>query len=110
MESGQYTSAARELARNLIFAGCSAGKVAFAVKSCARAFGIVIAHHRFMDKRTVGRAIDEGGKYGEIQLAREIMDAPGMLCVVSAVSYHYQVSLKTPTARHTADSPSSPDT
>jgi hypothetical protein len=32
---------------------------------------------RFMSARTVGRAIDEGGKYGEIQLGREIMDAKG---------------------------------
>jgi hypothetical protein len=74
---GQYTAAARELARNLIHAGCAAGKVEFAVRSCAEAFGIKIGS-RFMSRRTVSRAIDEGGKYGEIQLAREIMDAPGM--------------------------------
>ncbi|KAJ7429344.1 hypothetical protein B0H11DRAFT_1768396 [Mycena galericulata] len=79
MESGQYTAAARELARKLIFAGCSAGKVEFAVISCAEAFGIEIQWHKFMSRRTVSRAIDEGGKYGEIQLAREILDAPGFV-------------------------------
>jgi hypothetical protein len=80
-ESGQYTADARELARNLIYAGCSAGKVDFAVKSCARTFGIQIRGRKFMGRRTAGRAVDEGGKYGEIQLAREIMDAPG-ICLV----------------------------
>ncbi|KAJ7436598.1 hypothetical protein FB451DRAFT_1453881 [Mycena latifolia] len=64
MEHGSYSAASRELARDLSYAGCSAGKVEFVVKSCARAFG---------------RAIDEGGKYGEIQLAREIMEAPGFV-------------------------------
>ncbi|KAJ6589185.1 hypothetical protein B0H19DRAFT_1248744 [Mycena capillaripes] len=74
----EYTAVARELARNLTFAGCTAGKVEFAVRSCADAFGIKI-RHRFMSRRTVGRAIDEGGKYREIQLAREILDAPGFI-------------------------------
>ncbi|KAJ7485528.1 hypothetical protein FB451DRAFT_1127711 [Mycena latifolia] len=78
MEHGSYSAASRELARDLSYAGCSAGKVEFVVKSCARAFGIKI-RRRFMSRRTVGRAIDEGGKYGEIQLAREIMEAPGFV-------------------------------
>ncbi|KAJ7094890.1 hypothetical protein C8R43DRAFT_907989 [Mycena crocata] len=78
MENGQYHTTSRELARNLTFAGCSASKVAFVVESCARAFRIEIKRH-FMSSRTVGRAIDEGGKYGELQLAREIMDAPGFV-------------------------------
>jgi chromosome segregation ATPase len=76
-ESGQYTAAARELARNLSYAGCAAEKVEFAVRSCAQAFGITI-RQRFMSRQTVGRAIDEGGKYGEIQLGREIVHAPGI--------------------------------
>ncbi|KAF7371839.1 hypothetical protein MVEN_00040700 [Mycena venus] len=77
-EGGQYTAVARELARNLTYAGCAAGKVEFAVRSCADAFGIKI-RRRFMSRRTVARAIDEGGKYGEIQLGREIMDSPGFI-------------------------------
>ncbi|KAF8196217.1 hypothetical protein K438DRAFT_1760396 [Mycena galopus ATCC 62051] len=52
----------------------AAGKVAFVVQSCAKAFGIKI-RTRFMDRRTVGRAVDE--EYGEIQLGQEIMNAPG---------------------------------
>ncbi|KAJ7673696.1 hypothetical protein DFH06DRAFT_978939 [Mycena polygramma] len=77
-KNGEYHAASRELARNLTFAGCSAGKVEFAVRSCATAFGIKI-RQRFMSRRTVARAIDEGGKYGEIQLGKEIMDAPGFV-------------------------------
>ncbi|KAJ6547032.1 hypothetical protein B0H19DRAFT_990256, partial [Mycena capillaripes] len=50
----------------------------FAVMSCAEAFGIKI-RQRFMSRRTVARAIDEGGKYGEIQLGREIMDSAGFM-------------------------------
>ncbi|KAF8152881.1 hypothetical protein K438DRAFT_1623066, partial [Mycena galopus ATCC 62051] len=76
---GQYHAASRELARNLTYAGCAAGKIAFAVKSCADTFGVKIRHSRFMDPRSVGRAIDEGGKYGELQLAREILDSPGFI-------------------------------
>jgi hypothetical protein len=75
---GQYSATARELARTLTHAGCAAEKIEFAVKSCARAFGIDIKGNRFMSARTVARAVDEGGKYGEIQLAREILEAPGM--------------------------------
>ncbi|KAJ6461405.1 hypothetical protein C8R45DRAFT_912233 [Mycena sanguinolenta] len=75
---GQYHSVSRKLARDLTRAGCAAGKVAFAVESCADAFGITI-RGRFMGRRTVGRVIDEGGKYGEIQLGQEIMNAPGFV-------------------------------
>ncbi|KAJ7473593.1 hypothetical protein B0H11DRAFT_2429951 [Mycena galericulata] len=72
---GEYTEVARELARKLSFAGCAADKIELAVKACAEAFGIQI-RRRFMSARTVGRVIDEGGKYGELQLAREILEAP----------------------------------
>ncbi|KAJ6563792.1 hypothetical protein B0H19DRAFT_942359 [Mycena capillaripes] len=77
-EHGQYHAKSRELARNLTYAGCPAAKVEFAVRSCADAFGIKI-RCRFMSRRTVSRAIDEGGKYGEIQLGREINEAPGFI-------------------------------
>ncbi|KAF7367729.1 hypothetical protein MSAN_00836800 [Mycena sanguinolenta] len=77
-KNGQYHSVSRKLARDLTRAGCAAGKVAFAVESCAEAFGITI-RGRFMGRRTVGRAIDEGGKYGDIQLGQEIMNAPGFV-------------------------------
>ncbi|KAJ7133049.1 hypothetical protein C8R44DRAFT_730245 [Mycena epipterygia] len=86
-EEGQYTAASRELARDLTYAGCSAGKVEFVVKSCARTFGIKI-RRRFMSPRTVGRAIDEGGKYGEIQLGREIMEAPGFVESSDGTTHH----------------------
>ncbi|KAJ7709242.1 hypothetical protein B0H16DRAFT_1481093 [Mycena metata] len=73
-ESGEFTNVSRELVRNLSYTGCAAGKVAFAISSCAKAFGIEI-RGRLMSARTVGRVIDEGGKYGELQIAREIMES-----------------------------------
>ncbi|KAJ7323951.1 hypothetical protein DFH08DRAFT_711666 [Mycena albidolilacea] len=76
---GQYSATARELARTLTHAGCAAEKIEFAVKSCAGAFGINIKGNRFMSAWTVARAVDEGGKYREIQLAREILEAPGFV-------------------------------
>ncbi|KAJ7107021.1 hypothetical protein C8R44DRAFT_805130 [Mycena epipterygia] len=87
-EKGQYTAASRELARDLTYAGCSAGKVEFVVQSCARTFGIKIRHRRFMSTRTVGRAIDDGAKYGEIQLGREIMEAPGFVESSDGTTHH----------------------
>ncbi|KAJ7031022.1 hypothetical protein C8F04DRAFT_900538, partial [Mycena alexandri] len=74
---GQYTAVARELARTLTYAGCAAEKIEYAVKACAKAFGIKI-RRRFMSARTVARAIDEGGKYGILQVGQEIMNAPGL--------------------------------
>ncbi|KAJ6462958.1 hypothetical protein C8R45DRAFT_1177843, partial [Mycena sanguinolenta] len=67
------------LARELISCGCAEGKVARAVLSCADVFGISIGGAKFMSRRTVGRARDEGGKYAEIQLGREIMDCQGFI-------------------------------
>ncbi|KAJ7473578.1 hypothetical protein B0H11DRAFT_2236415 [Mycena galericulata] len=78
MKNGQYSADSRELARVLTSSGCAADKVELVVESCARTFGIIIAQ-RFMSRRTVGWAIDEGGKYGEIQLGREIIEAPGFV-------------------------------
>lgn len=109
--NGQYSAASRELARNLTFAGCSAAKVEFAVNSCARTFGIKV-RRRFMSRRSVGRAIDEGGKYGEIQLGREIMDAPGISLCHTFFCYPdcCQASLRAPTVPPITESPSSRDT
>ncbi|KAJ7615524.1 hypothetical protein FB45DRAFT_757915 [Roridomyces roridus] len=76
MKHGQYTSKARQLARKLTWTGTAAEKLAYAVESCAEAFGIGLSRN-FMSARTVERANDEGGKYGELQLGREIAEAPG---------------------------------
>ncbi|KAJ7577567.1 hypothetical protein C8J56DRAFT_798623 [Mycena floridula] len=75
--NGIYTEDARELARALTFAGCAAEKVKFAVRSCTNVFGIRVL--RDMSRWTVGHAIDEGGKYGEIQLGRKILESPGFI-------------------------------
>ncbi|KAJ7749920.1 hypothetical protein B0H16DRAFT_1318933, partial [Mycena metata] len=86
-EGGEYTEAARELARLLTHAGCAASKIEFAVKACAQAFGIQI-RHCFISARTVGRALDEGGKYAEIQVARETMEAPGFVESSDGTNHH----------------------
>ncbi|KAJ7588432.1 hypothetical protein C8J56DRAFT_785804 [Mycena floridula] len=75
--SGVYTAEARCLARRLTTAGCATEKVKFAICSCASAFGITMC--RDISRRTVSHAIDEGRKYGEIQLGREIRAAPSMI-------------------------------
>ncbi|KAJ7328723.1 hypothetical protein DFH08DRAFT_815498 [Mycena albidolilacea] len=87
-EHGEYTAKARELAHCLIHAGCAAGKVGLAVKSCAQAFGIVIRQNQFMSRRTVSWAINEGGKYGEIQLGMEIMNGEGFVGSSDGTSHH----------------------
>ncbi|KAJ7711060.1 hypothetical protein B0H16DRAFT_1900781 [Mycena metata] len=84
---GQYTTVARELARALTYAGCAAGKIEYAVKACAKAFGIRICR-RFMSTRTVARAIDEGGKYGILQVGQEIMNAPGFIKSSDGTTLH----------------------
>ncbi|KAK7015941.1 hypothetical protein R3P38DRAFT_2907944, partial [Favolaschia claudopus] len=66
----------KKLGRDLTRTGCAAGKVESAVRACAEAFGITI-RGGFMSRRTVGRVIDEGGTFSELQLAREILNAPG---------------------------------
>ncbi|KAJ7362822.1 hypothetical protein DFH08DRAFT_627347, partial [Mycena albidolilacea] len=68
-----YIADARRLARKLLSCGCAKGKVCLALQTCAEIFDIAIIG-TFMTRRTVARVRDEGGKYGEIQLAREIMD------------------------------------
>jgi DNA repair exonuclease SbcCD ATPase subunit len=75
-DGNTYTADARRLARKLLSCGCAEGKVRLAVQTCAEVFGIAIIG-TFMTRRTVARVRDEGGKYGEIQLAREIMDGQG---------------------------------
>ncbi|KAJ7504739.1 hypothetical protein B0H11DRAFT_1669466, partial [Mycena galericulata] len=76
--NGLYTAEARKLARDLTFTGCAAGKIAFAIHCCAEMFGIRILS-RFMSRRTVGRALDEGGTYAQLQIAREIQNAAGFI-------------------------------
>ncbi|KAJ7578909.1 hypothetical protein C8J56DRAFT_1110943 [Mycena floridula] len=74
---GIFTAEARKLARQLTRAGCAAEKIKFAIQCCAAAFGITVC--RDISRRTVSRAIDEGGKYGEIQLGREILDTQALI-------------------------------
>ncbi|KAJ7607525.1 hypothetical protein FB45DRAFT_1131324 [Roridomyces roridus] len=74
-----YSPDARELGRQLTEDGCVAERVEHAVLSCAKAFGIRVKRDEFMSRRTVTRAVDEGGKYGEIQLGREIMESEGFV-------------------------------
>ncbi|KAJ7331084.1 hypothetical protein DFH08DRAFT_815166 [Mycena albidolilacea] len=107
-EGNTYSPSARQLARKLISCGCAEGKISLAVRSCAEAFGIRIPGV-FMSRRTVARARDEGGKYGKLQLAQEIMNCKGFIessdgtthCGVTVESHF--VSLYAPTYAPSVD-------
>lgn len=74
-KGASYSPAARRLFRDLSWCGVSEDKVRYAIQACARTFGVKICCD--VSRRTVGRAIDEGGKFGEIQNAREVYYTPG---------------------------------
>ncbi|GBE90032.1 hypothetical protein SCP_1800540 [Sparassis crispa] len=55
-------------------AGCAGDKIKYAITACGQAFGIKVA--RGISRRTAGRAKQEAGVYGLMQLGREISNAP----------------------------------
>ncbi|KAF8205788.1 hypothetical protein K438DRAFT_1579294 [Mycena galopus ATCC 62051] len=67
---GVYTFQARKLARMMVDAGCARGKVGPLMERVAGVFGIHI--NRTMSRRTVSRAIEEGGIAAKMQIAYEI--------------------------------------
>lgn len=74
IKKGTYTSSARELARVLYKAGCAASKVGKAITAVARTIGVQLKH-REMSRRTVLRALAEGGIAAKIQIGYEIRQA-----------------------------------
>ncbi|KAJ7854879.1 hypothetical protein B0H13DRAFT_1642168, partial [Mycena leptocephala] len=67
---GAYTIQARKLARMMVDAGCARGKVGSLMQRVGDIFGVHI--DRKMDRRTVSRAIGEGGVAAKMQVTYEL--------------------------------------
>lgn len=74
-KGGAYTPDARAMARMLVKAGCSQGKVGSVIQHIANKAGRSVKGK--MARRTVQRALMEGGIAARIQLAHEMADADG---------------------------------
>ncbi|KAJ7213194.1 hypothetical protein GGX14DRAFT_519404 [Mycena pura] len=69
-EKGVYTIQARRLARIMVDSGCARAKVGPLMAQIGAVFGVHI--NREMSRRTVGRAIEEGGVAAKMQIAYEL--------------------------------------
>lgn len=74
---GVYTVQARQLARVMVDSGCAPAKVGPLMACLASAFGVHI--DREMDRRTVRRAIAEGGVAAKMQAVYELAESGGEL-------------------------------
>jgi hypothetical protein len=81
---GVYTSKARALARTLVNAGCSQQYVGKVIENVCRTAGIAV-HGKMMSRRTVSRAIREGGIAAQIQIGHEMAQANGKIAQKSSV-------------------------
>lgn len=75
LHKGVYSPVAWDLARVLTKAGCSRDYVGKVISSVCKSAGIEVKGE--MSRRTVGRAILEGGIAAKIQLAHEVLQAEG---------------------------------
>jgi hypothetical protein len=71
LQKGVYTPEARALARMLVQAGCSQEYVGEVIQKVCKSAGVEVSAK--MSRRTVARAVLEGGIAAEIQLAYEIV-------------------------------------
>ncbi|KAJ7432948.1 hypothetical protein FB451DRAFT_1065022, partial [Mycena latifolia] len=69
---GIYTVQARHMARIMADAGCARAKVGPLMTKIAAIFGVKIDGNRTMSRRTVGRAILEGGVASRMQVVHEL--------------------------------------
>jgi hypothetical protein len=67
---GVYTMQARSLARVMADSGCARGKVGPLLERIGEIFGVRV--NRSMSRRTVGRAIEEGGIAARVQAIYEL--------------------------------------
>jgi hypothetical protein len=67
---GIYTVQARKIARLMVDAGCARGKVGTLMERVGKIFGVQV--DRSMSRRSVSRAIAEGGIAAKMQVAYEI--------------------------------------
>ena len=72
-QKGVYTPEVRRLVRELVGLGCAANSVADILRCCARAYGVTLVG--CLSRRTVSRAIEEGGVAARMQIG-QIIDQP----------------------------------
>jgi hypothetical protein len=75
LHKGAYSPQARELARMLVLAGCSRGYVSNVIHAVCKSAGVAVKGS--MSRRTVSRAILEGGIAAKIQIGHELAQAEG---------------------------------
>ena len=85
LHKGTYKPQARELARMLVAAGCSKEYVGTVIQMICKKAGITVQGK--ISRRTVSRAILEGGIAAQIQLGHELTQAKGK---------HYNVLVQIP--------------
>ncbi|EAU93106.2 hypothetical protein CC1G_11301 [Coprinopsis cinerea okayama7 len=91
---GTYTAEARALARYMVATGTAEAKVGEAIQRIGSVMGLDVEHK--MSKRTVQRAVMEGGIAGDIQLAVEILGA-SKLCFSSDSTSHRHIEYESRT-------------
>lgn len=102
MEKGVYTEEARELCRIMVGAGCSAELVGETIEAIFSAVGITFTGPR-ISRRTVGRAVLEGGVMSDLQLAQEILKTEGLTMSSDGTTHKHvnfesrHIHLKVPT-------------
>jgi len=77
MEKGVYTEEARELCRIMVNAGCSSELVGETIEAVFSAVGITFTGPK-ISRRTVGRAVLEGGVMSDLQLVQEMLKTEGL--------------------------------
>ncbi|KAJ7664801.1 hypothetical protein B0H17DRAFT_850894, partial [Mycena rosella] len=81
---GIYTMQARKLARIIADTGCACGKVGPLLERIGDIFGIRV--NRSMSRRTVGRAIEEGGVAAKMQAIYELSQSKGVTISANSTS------------------------
>ncbi|KII95110.1 hypothetical protein PLICRDRAFT_69546, partial [Plicaturopsis crispa FD-325 SS-3] len=82
---GGYTPCVRSLARKLVKAGCSQEHVGPTIASIASMLGISVKGR--ISRRTVGRALREGGIASKIQLGHEVKNADSFTVSTDGTSH-----------------------
>ncbi|KAJ7021484.1 hypothetical protein C8F04DRAFT_1314480 [Mycena alexandri] len=83
-EKGIYTAHARKIARIMADGGCARGKIGPMMERIANVFGVRI--NRTMSRRTVGRAIEEGGVAARMQIIYELSQNTGVTISANSTS------------------------
>ncbi|KAJ6529037.1 hypothetical protein DFH09DRAFT_934946, partial [Mycena vulgaris] len=83
-DKGIYTMQARKLAHIMADSGCARGKVGPLMERIGQVFGIHVT--RSMSRRTVGRAIEEGGVAARMQAVYELSLSKGVTISADSTS------------------------